>query len=279
MHPESSNRDPLFSFLRSRVRARLAAWSPGLPRPRKTAREERGDRKTIAGTLRDLLPWSGGANARSHPSQTAAPVGLSVLGFKFLSFVEQAEGEFFDKPDPSFPDLRPLLRPGALVLDMGCGRGRNLEHLEVQGFRAIALDCNANHLAHVRAAHRADVVQADMFNLPFEDAHVEAIVAWQVFCQFSLPSVQLLFDEMHRVLTSEGLLILAGCYGCAPSHSALPGERVVDACPILPPTFDPVRTQILEPVPGWPRLRWLYLARKAGPSKVHESVRSASSPS
>lgn len=207
--------------------------------------------------------------SRARAADAARPSPATRLGSGVLPRVDEAEIRFFDVPDPSFPDLRPVLRRDALVLDAGCGRGRNLEHLERQGFRSIALDCDAEHLAHVRATGRTTVVQGDLFALPLSDASVDAVVAWQVLCQFSPPQAQLLFAQMHRVLTAGGLLILAGCYGSASPRWGFSADRGIDSCLVLPAIFDPVRSQILEPVPGWPGLRWLYIAHKAGSSKVH----------
>ncbi len=226
------------------------------------------------GTIRRLLARPRGAGMSSPPRRPAGRAGQRVLGFEILSSIDEDEAEFFDRPDPSFSDLRPLLRPGALVLDLGCGRGRNLEHLKAQGLRAVALDCNADHVAHVRATRSEEVVLGNMFRgLPFEDGHIDAVVAWQVLCEFSIPSVQLLFEEIHRVLAEGGLMVLAGCYGNASWHGV--GARVVDSCPVLPPTFDSVRAQILEPIAGWPHLRWLHISRKVAASKIPERAESA----
>ena len=178
------------------------------------------------------------------------------------------EETFFDVADPCFPDLRPYLRPGSLVLDLGCGRGRNIDALTTQGFRTIALDCDAEHLAHVRSRGAAPTLCASLFALPLGDGCLDAIVVWQVLCQFSRGQIDALFHETHRVLAPTGLLVMVGCYsGAAWGGPFISGGRPVETPPTLPPTFVPEHSQVLDPVPGWPHLRWLFIARKA-PSKT-----------
>src|SRR5215471_17444635 len=86
-------------------------------------------------------------------------------------------------PDPSFPDLQQFLRPGALVLDLGCGPGRNLPSLSARGFRIVGVDQDADVLAAVSAA-TVPLLRADLFELPLPDGCVDGVVAWQVLCQF-----------------------------------------------------------------------------------------------
>src|SRR5262252_2145713 len=85
-------------------------------------------------------------------------------------------------PDPSFPDLLQFLQPGALVLDLGCGPGRNLPNLSERGFQIVGVDQDADVLAAVSAT--VPLLRADLFELPLPDCSVDGVVAWQVLCQF-----------------------------------------------------------------------------------------------
>jgi ubiquinone/menaquinone biosynthesis C-methylase UbiE len=72
-------------------------------------------------------------------------------------------------------------RPGASVLDVGCGGGREALALAAQGFRVTAVDFVPSFVEACRAAAKArglaiDVREADATALPFADASFDHVM-------------------------------------------------------------------------------------------------------
>ncbi len=85
------------------------------------------------------------------------------------------------------------LRPGMLVLDMGCGAGRHAFESFRRGARVVALDYSFDELAGVRdllwamrdagevpESHEAQAVRGDALRLPFADDTFDRIIASEV---------------------------------------------------------------------------------------------------
>ena len=75
--------------------------------------------------------------------------------------------------------LRPLavrLPPGALILDVGCGSGRDLRWLRHRGFRAIGLERSPGLASLARENGRCPVLEADFSVFDFSPLRVDAIL-------------------------------------------------------------------------------------------------------
>jgi SAM-dependent methyltransferase len=68
------------------------------------------------------------------------------------------------------------LRPGARVLDLGCGEGRHLARLAGAGARLVGLDRDLGSLASAR--RHAAAVSSDLRALPFRPGSFDAIYCW-----------------------------------------------------------------------------------------------------
>ncbi len=99
--------------------------------------------------------------------------------------------------------------PGSRVLDVGCGSGELLEHLQDQGARPSGVDPAARmvELARARAAG-ADVRVCEIEDLPFDDGAFDAVLAVNAF-QFAQDPDDAL-AEAARVLAPDGVVGLAG---------------------------------------------------------------------
>ncbi|MEJ2736188.1 MAG: class I SAM-dependent methyltransferase [Anaerolineae bacterium] len=104
-----------------------------------------------------------------------------------------------------------------VLLDVGCGVGRDALYLSQHGFTVVGVDAAE---AAVRIAHRLKVerhleallIQADGRTLPFADASLDGIYCFGLLHEFTDETrdqdVRAVMDEIHRVLAWGGILIL-----------------------------------------------------------------------
>lgn len=97
----------------------------------------------------------------------------------------------------------PSPRPGALLLDLGCGGGLLAPHLT--GYRHVGVDLSETALA-VAARHGVDTVHADVAELPFEDEAADVVVAGEIFEH--IPHLPETVAEIGRVLRPGGTLVV-----------------------------------------------------------------------
>lgn len=102
------------------------------------------------------------------------------------------------------------LRPGMLVLDIGCGVGGPMREIARHSGASIrGVNNNAYQIEKCRKYNRSfgleqlcDVIQADFMKLPLPDCSVDAIYAIEATCH--APDRRQLFAELRRVLKPGG---------------------------------------------------------------------------
>lgn len=101
------------------------------------------------------------------------------------------------------------LKPGARLLDAGCGPGRDMVWLEAQGFQVTGIDISAGMLAQARAHVHGDLLQMDLCQLAFPLASFEGV--WCSSAFLHIPKAQALdaLRELRRVLIPGGRLFLS----------------------------------------------------------------------
>ena len=102
------------------------------------------------------------------------------------------------------------ISPGARVLEVGVGTGKNLRHYP-PGVSVVAVDFSPKMLARaVRRArehhHAVELALMDAQALAFADASFDVVVTTCVFC--SVPNPVLGLEEVRRVLRANGRVLL-----------------------------------------------------------------------
>jgi 2-polyprenyl-6-hydroxyphenyl methylase/3-demethylubiquinone-9 3-methyltransferase len=99
----------------------------------------------------------------------------------------------------------PATRPGAVLVDLGCGAGLLAPHLAGRGYRHVGVDLTASALAQA-AAHGVRVVRGDLAAVPLADGCADVVVAGEVLEH--LPDLPAAVAQACRLLRPGGLLVV-----------------------------------------------------------------------
>ncbi|MEN6410309.1 MAG: DVU_1556 family methyltransferase [Anaerolineaceae bacterium] len=106
---------------------------------------------------------------------------------------------------------------GARMLDVGCGAGTTVQHLRDQGFSAYGADRSSALLqAGRQCIATLPVIRADAASLPLPAGEMDAVLAECSLSAFAQADTAL--KEFHRLLRSDGVLILTDLYVRNPSE-------------------------------------------------------------
>ena len=101
------------------------------------------------------------------------------------------------------------LAPGANILDVGCGTGEHLLHLQNLGFEISGVEPAENMLAHAqKALPDANIQYGVATELPFADNSQDLVISVEVLRYLAKEDIEIAFQEMHRVLKPGGLAFM-----------------------------------------------------------------------
>ena len=99
----------------------------------------------------------------------------------------------------------PAARPGAVLVDLGCGAGLLAPHVEPKGYRHLGIDLVSSALAQA-AAHGVDAIRADATRLPLADGCADVVSAGELLEH--VPGWPAVVTEACRVLRPGGVLVI-----------------------------------------------------------------------
>lgn len=113
--------------------------------------------------------------------------------------------------------LQTDLRPGAALLDAGCGTGTNSVWLAKRGFKVTGADFSEFALSEAEG-EGINYRREDLTALSLEDASFDAVICIGVLMH--IPDVEKALQELVRVLRPGGYLIIAEANANAPETYA-----------------------------------------------------------
>ena len=109
-------------------------------------------------------------------------------------------------------EITKLLRPGSVVLDVGCGTGLITQIFAQHRYKVIAIDLNQWALSRINGKPYVTKVQGDAESLPIQDETVDFMIATEVIEH--LEDSDSTARELFRVCTKGGRVV-----GSVPSTS------------------------------------------------------------
>ncbi|WP_199431473.1 methyltransferase domain-containing protein [Qaidamihabitans albus] len=115
--------------------------------------------------------------------------------FAMLHWLAVARGEL----------VPPAPRPGAVLVDLGCGAGLLAPHVAGKGYRHIGVDRSDRALRQARE-HGVQALLGDVLAVPLPDRCAEVVVAGEILEH--VPDLRGAVAEACRLLRPGGLLVL-----------------------------------------------------------------------
>jgi ubiquinone/menaquinone biosynthesis C-methylase UbiE len=121
-------------------------------------------------------------------------------------YVHTTDGMYDEEWLSRFSSLLPM---GGRVLDVGCAGGRDSEWFSKRGFRPHGIDVSPRLIEIARArVPTADFSVMDVLDLSFADQYFDGVWCSCVLIHLAKLDVVTALREVHRVLTSRGLLYI-----------------------------------------------------------------------
>lgn len=99
----------------------------------------------------------------------------------------------------------PAERPGAVLVDLGCGAGLLAPHVAGKGYRHIGVDLGAAGLVDA-ARHGVAAVRGDVLHVPLADECADVVTAGEILEH--VPDLSQAVAEACRLLRPGGLLVI-----------------------------------------------------------------------
>lgn len=94
----------------------------------------------------------------------------------------------------------------SLILDIGCGSGRDVKYFASRGSQVIGLDFSFNLLNLAKSFSQQPLVNADLESFPFPNNVFDAVWAMASLIHITRQKISSVLSEIHRVLKPNAVL-------------------------------------------------------------------------
>jgi len=135
----------------------------------------------------------------------------ATAGLYVSSIGTEISDSFEATLDRSFlEDFASLFSHGGRVADLGCGPGRAAAFLAATGIEVVGIDLSLGMLEIGHRAHpELGLAVGDLAALPVADRSLDGAVCWYSIIHTEPDRLDVVFDEIARVLVREGHVLLA----------------------------------------------------------------------
>lgn len=122
------------------------------------------------------------------------------------------DANHYNAPDFLTIPIRQLAEragPHGRILDLGCGTGRDMAQFEEHGANVIGGDLSSGMLNFAQRQVSSPLTMMDMRMLPFTDFSFEGVWACASLLHIPKAEAPIVLQEISRVLSSDGMLILS----------------------------------------------------------------------
>ena len=103
------------------------------------------------------------------------------------------------------------LSPGNLILDAGCGHGRDLKLFHELGFKAIGIDYSSEMIkvAKSNVPDSSKILQMDLLNMEFSPSYFDGIWSNAVLHHLSEGDIKTVLKDFNTVLKPNGVVFIS----------------------------------------------------------------------
>ncbi len=116
----------------------------------------------------------------------------------------------FSLMSKQYDKFKSLCSKGSLILDIGCGPGRDVKYFSDNGYKVVGIEYSAGMLAQARRmVPEADFREMDMRRLGFKNGSFDAVWANASLHHLPKDQAETAVKEMARVLKRGGIVYLS----------------------------------------------------------------------
>ncbi len=125
------------------------------------------------------------------------------------NYKEYHEKTFFVDPSSFLTPIAEKLKPGATILDIGCGSGRDLLWFRQHGFKAVGFERSPGLADLARKNVGCEVIEGDFETYDFSRLSVDAIMLVGAFVHLPHNRVPEVLNSISTALKDDGIIFLS----------------------------------------------------------------------